>query len=76
MTTPITLSFTETDLDALAGIAGKIAVIVPPDVLSSLEAAVAKMQAAERIVLDPARRPGFDFDAFEAAWQAFEKARV
>jgi leucyl aminopeptidase len=31
MTTPITLSFTETDLDALAGAEGKIAVIVPPE---------------------------------------------
>jgi leucyl aminopeptidase len=31
MTTPITLSFIETDLDALAGTAGKIAVIVPPE---------------------------------------------
>ncbi len=31
MTTPITLSFTETDLDALAGTEGKIAVVVPPE---------------------------------------------
>jgi leucyl aminopeptidase len=31
MTTPITLSFIETDLDALAGTAGKLAVIVPPE---------------------------------------------
>jgi leucyl aminopeptidase len=31
MTTPITLDFIETDLDALAGTAGKIAVIVPPE---------------------------------------------
>ncbi|KPQ16679.1 MAG: leucyl aminopeptidase [Rhodobacteraceae bacterium HLUCCO18] len=31
MTKPITLSFTETDLDALSGIEGKLAVIVPPE---------------------------------------------
>jgi hypothetical protein len=31
MTTPITLSFIETDLDALAEARGKIAVIVPPE---------------------------------------------
>jgi leucyl aminopeptidase len=31
MTKPITLSFDETDLDALAGLAGKLAVIVPPE---------------------------------------------
>jgi leucyl aminopeptidase len=31
MTKPISLSFDETDLDALAALSGKIAVIVPPD---------------------------------------------
>ncbi|MCU4653902.1 leucyl aminopeptidase [Roseibacterium sp. SDUM158016] len=31
MTTPISLSFTETDIEALAALAGKIAVIVPPE---------------------------------------------
>jgi hypothetical protein len=25
---------------------------------------------------DPARAEGFDFNVFDAAWQAFEKARV
>jgi leucyl aminopeptidase len=31
MTTPITLSFTETDIDALKDLAGRIAVVVPPE---------------------------------------------
>lgn len=52
------------------------AVVVPPDVIPSLGGAIAKLQATERIILDAARRPGFDFAAFEAAWSAFEKARV
>jgi len=26
--------------------------------------------------LDPARKKGFDFNAFEAAWNDFEKART
>jgi hypothetical protein len=26
--------------------------------------------------LDPARKKGFDFDAFETAWNDFEKART
>jgi len=26
--------------------------------------------------LEPARQPGFDFDAFEAAWSEFEKNRT
>ncbi len=52
------------------------AVVVPPDVLPDLAAAVTKMQAAERLILEPARQPGFSFEAFEQAWAAFEKARI
>jgi len=52
------------------------AVVVPPGVIPALGAAVAKLQATERLVLDPARAPGFDFAAFEAAWTAFEVART
>lgn len=52
------------------------AVVVPPEVIPALAAAIASLQATERIILDAARRPGFDFAAFEAAWRAFEKARV
>ena len=52
------------------------AVVVPPDVIPHLAAAIAKMQATERLILDPARTPGFDFTAFEAAWAAFESART
>lgn len=52
------------------------AVVVPPDVIGQLSAAIAKMQSTEKLVLDPARVEGFDFAAFEAAWAAFEKARV
>lgn len=52
------------------------AVVIPPEVVASLATAVRKLQETERLVLDPARRPGFDFAAFEAAWSAFEKART
>lgn len=52
------------------------AVVVPADVIPALAAAIARMQATERLVLDPARAPGFDFAAFEAAWAAFEAART
>ena len=41
-----------------------------------LAAAILKMQETERLVLDPARKAGFDFAAFAAAWEAFEKART
>lgn len=52
------------------------AVVVPPEVIPMLSAAIAKMQATERLILDPARAPGFDFAAFETAWAAFEAART
>ena len=52
------------------------AVVVPTDVIDDLEASILKMQQTERLILDPARKKGFDFDAFETAWNDFEKART
>ncbi|PRY26100.1 regulator of RNase E activity RraA [Aliiruegeria haliotis] len=52
------------------------AVVVPPDVLTALTAAIEKTQANERIVLDAAAQDGFDFAAFEAAWAEFERRRT
>ena len=52
------------------------AVVVPPEVIPGLLAAIGTMQATERLVLNPARQPGFDFVGFGAAWMAFERART
>ncbi len=52
------------------------AVAIPPEVVPELAAAIARMQQTERLVLDPARQPGFTYAKFEAAWDAFEKART
>ncbi len=52
------------------------ALVVPKDVIDQLEGAIQKLLSTERIVLDAASKPGFDFNAFEQAWTAFEKARV
>ncbi|MEZ5776999.1 MAG: RraA family protein [Paracoccaceae bacterium] len=52
------------------------AVVIPPEVIPGLGNALRKMQETERLVLGPARAPGFDFAAFETAWTAFEKART
>ncbi len=52
------------------------AVVIPPETVGLLAGAIRKMQDTERLVLDPARAKGFDYDAFERAWAAFEKARV
>ncbi len=52
------------------------AVIIPEGLIGQMQGAIAKLLATERIVLDAAAAPGFDFTAFEAAWTAFEKART
>ena len=52
------------------------AVVVPPEVVPRLAEGIARLRATEALVLGPARQPGFDFAAFEAAWTAFENART
>ncbi len=52
------------------------ALVVPTDVIPTLHIAIQKLLETEKLVLEPARSEGFDFDAFENAWAAFEKART
>ena len=52
------------------------ALVVPREVIDMLEAAILKMQETEKLVLEPARKDGFDFAEFERSWDAFEKART
>ncbi|MCC5984818.1 MAG: RraA family protein [Rhodobacteraceae bacterium] len=52
------------------------ALVIPPEVVPDLAAAIDRMRATERLILDPARAEGFDFEDFERAWAAFEKART
>ena len=52
------------------------AVVIPDDVVDRLATAIHKMQETEQLILGPARQDGFDFDAFEKAWAAFEAART
>ena len=52
------------------------AVVIPTEVVPHLANAITRMQATERLILGPARAPGFDFAAFETAWAAFEAART
>lgn len=52
------------------------AVVIPPEVIPSLEEAIHKMFDVEKLIIGPAKEEGFDFDAFEKAWTAFEKART
>lgn len=52
------------------------AVVIPPEVVPVLAAAIGKLQATERVILNPARQGFPDFDAFESAWAAFEASRT
>lgn len=52
------------------------ALVVPQAVVPELGEAIRKLLETEKLVLEPAREPGFDFAAFEKAWSAFEKART
>ncbi len=52
------------------------AVVIPEQVVPSLQGAIQQLLETERLVLEPARREGFDFQEFEKSWAAFEKART
>ena len=52
------------------------ALVIPPEVVDHLEQAIIKLIETENLILDPARASGFDFDAFETAWKAFEASRT
>ncbi len=52
------------------------ALVIPPEVIPDLKAAIEKLRAAEDLIIGPARATGFDFAALEEAWAAFEKSRT
>lgn len=52
------------------------ALVIPPDVIADLKAAIDTVIASEVIVLEPARAPGFDIHKLEEVWAKFEAART
>ena len=52
------------------------ALIIPLDVIDTLEAAIEKLLSTERTVLDAARKKSFDFDTFQKVWDEFERSRT
>lgn len=52
------------------------ALVIPSEYIADIGSAIARLLDTENLVLGPARQPGFDFDRFVEAWEAFEKARV
>lgn len=52
------------------------AVVIPSEVIPQLEQAIQTLLDSEQIILSAANKENFTFADFEAAWTAFEKARV
>ena len=52
------------------------ALVIPPEVIPGLEAAIEAVVEREAIVLEPARAPGFDLSKLEEAWARFEAVRT
>ncbi|MFK7856215.1 MAG: RraA family protein [Granulosicoccus sp.] len=52
------------------------ALVIPPEVIPDLERAIDNVFASEKLILEPARKPGFDLAALEDAWKAFERSRT
>lgn len=52
------------------------ALVIPPNVLPDLEIALDKLIASEKLILEPALKPGFNLAALEESWQAFERSRT
>lgn len=52
------------------------ALVIPDEVIPVLYSAIGKLLETEKLVLGPAREPGFDFETFRKSWAAFEKART
>ena len=52
------------------------AVVIPPEVVPVLEAAITQLFTSEKIVLNAVKGKRIDFADFEAAWAAFERSRT
>ena len=52
------------------------ALVIPTDVITTLQEAIKKVVKSEAIVLDPARKPGFTIEKLEEVWALFEATRT
>ena len=52
------------------------ALVIPTQIIPMLYDAIQTLLASEKLILEPARRSDFDFDAFAKAWTEFEAART
>jgi regulator of RNase E activity RraA len=52
------------------------AVVIPNEVIDTLEAAIIKLLDTENIVLEPTRGKRITYQQFEDIWQKFEASRT
>ncbi len=52
------------------------ALVIPPDLLPDLQAAIDKLLTTEQIIIGPAKQADFDIEKLEEAWRAFEQSRT
>ena len=52
------------------------ALVIPPEVIPVLEAAIETLFESEKIILGPASQPGFNLEKLKAAWREFENSRT
>lgn len=52
------------------------AVVIPEDVIGQLEAAITMLFSSEKLILEPAKEPGFNMEKLAVAWKAFEQSRT
>lgn len=74
--TPVTVFGLTVEQDDLVHADRHGALVIPPEVLSDLEIAIDKLFASEKLILEPALKPGFNLAALEEAWKAFEQSRT
>ena len=52
------------------------ALVIPSDVIETLEGSIEKLISTEHLILGPAREPDFNIQKLEIAWKKFEKSRT
>jgi len=52
------------------------ALVVPEQVWPTLADAIETLLESEKLILEPARAEGFDIEALQSAWKAFEQSRT
>ena len=76
MGTPVTIMGMEVRQGELIHADRHGAVVIPPEVIPVLKAAIEKVVATESIVLAPAREPGFNIAKLEECWARLEATRT